>query len=102
ETEAATARAHAQTVRDSLEASQTRAALMQTLQTGFGAVVDAAVAGDFTQRVAAGFPDDDLNHLAKSVNLLLTTVEHGVTETGQVLTALADTDLTQRMAGEYQ
>jgi methyl-accepting chemotaxis protein len=102
ETEAASARQHAQTARESLEASQTRTALMQTLQSGFGEVVNAAVAGDFTRRVGAEFPDEDLNRLANSVNLLLATVERGVAETGGVLTALADTDLTKRMDGDYQ
>ncbi|MFK4812122.1 methyl-accepting chemotaxis protein [Devosia sp. ZW T5_3] len=102
ESEAATARQHAQTVRESLETSQTRAALMQTLQSGFGDVVDAAVAGDFSHRIVADFPDEDLNRLANAINLLLGTVERGVAETGMVLTALADTDLTRRMDGDYR
>ncbi|HTN63262.1 MAG TPA: methyl-accepting chemotaxis protein, partial [Devosia sp.] len=102
ETEAASALRHADTARESLEASQTRAGLMQTLQSGFGEVVNAAVAGDFTQRIGAEFPDEDLNRLANSVNLLLATVERGVAETGGVLTALAETDLTKRMDGDYQ
>ncbi|KFC71827.1 Methyl-accepting chemotaxis protein [Devosia sp. LC5] len=102
ETEAATARQHAQTVKESLETSQTRAALMQTLQSGFGDVVDAAVAGDFSHRIVADFPDEDLNRLANAINLLLGTVERGVAETGMVLTALADTDLTRRMDGDYR
>ena len=102
EAEAATARQHERTVRDSLDASQTRAALMQSLQTGFGEVVDAAVAGDLTRRVEATFPDEDLNRLARSVNVLLGTVERGIEETGHALTALADRDLTRRVEGEYR
>jgi methyl-accepting chemotaxis protein len=79
-----------------------RAAMMQDLQRAFGQVVDAAIAGDFSKRVDAEFPDDELNTLARSVNGLVETVDRGLTETGSVLSALANTDLTQRMAGNYQ
>jgi methyl-accepting chemotaxis protein len=79
-----------------------RAAMMQQLQRAFGAVVDAAVNGDFTQRVEATFPDAELNSLARSVNNLVETVDRGIGETGEVLAALAQTDLTQRMVGNYR
>ncbi len=102
EVEAQTALQHAQAARDSLEASQTRASLMQALQSGFGEVVDAAVSGDFSRRVDATFPDEDLNRLAQSINVLLSTVEQGIAETGVVLTALAERDLTHRMEGDYR
>ncbi|MDB5612478.1 MAG: hypothetical protein JWQ22_131, partial [Devosia sp.] len=78
-----------------------RAAMMQDLQRAFGAVVDAAIAGDFSRRVEAEFPDDELNTLARSVNNLVATVDRGLSETGSVLASLADTDLTMRMEGEY-
>ncbi|QQR41287.1 HAMP domain-containing protein [Devosia rhizoryzae] len=79
-----------------------RAAMMRDLQRAFGQVVDAAIAGDFSRRVDAEFPDDELNTLARSVNGLVETVDRGVSETGTVLSALANTDLTQRMEGDYQ
>jgi methyl-accepting chemotaxis protein len=79
-----------------------RAAMMQQLQRAFGQVVDAAIAGDFSRRVEAEFPDDELNALARSVNGLVETVDRGVGETGVVLSALANTDLTHRMEGDYQ
>ena len=79
-----------------------RAAMMQTLQRAFGAVVDAAIAGDFSKRVDAEFPDDELNTLARSVNNLVETVDRGLGETGEVLASLANTDLTHRMEGDYQ
>ncbi|NGP16393.1 HAMP domain-containing protein [Devosia chinhatensis] len=79
-----------------------RAAMMQDLQRAFGQVVDAAIAGDFSRRVDAEFPDDELNTLARSVNGLVETVDRGVSETGTVLSALANTDLTIRMEGDYQ
>ena len=43
-----------------------RTQMMQALQTAFGEVVDAAIAGDFTKRVEAEFPDPELNALAAS------------------------------------
>ena len=88
------------------EASQRRSAerkeMMAELQSAFGVVVDAAVDGDFSQRVQAEFPDEELNRLAHGVNNLVDTVDRGVGETAKVLSALANTDLTQRMEGEYK
>ncbi|MDB5615397.1 MAG: hypothetical protein JWQ22_3050, partial [Devosia sp.] len=78
-----------------------RQQMMSELQGAFGQVVDAAIAGDFTRRVEAEFPDVELNGLAQSVNSLVATVDRGLDETGRVLTALANTDLTKRMEGEY-
>ncbi len=81
---------------------QDRTKMMQELQGAFGAVVDAAVAGDFSQRVTVEFPDPELNALGRSVNDLVETVDQGLGETGTVLSALAHTDLTQRVTGSYQ
>ncbi|WP_029041554.1 cache domain-containing protein, partial [Cucumibacter marinus] len=77
-----------------------RARMMSELQGAFGEVVDAAVAGNFGKRVDAKFPDEELNQLAGSVNNLVSTVERGLDETADVLSALAQTDLTQRVEGE--
>ena len=79
-----------------------RTDMMVALQAAFGEVVDAAIAGDFSKRVHAQFPDPELNALAGSVNNLVETVDRGISETGEVLAALADTNLTRRMAGDYQ
>jgi methyl-accepting chemotaxis protein len=84
------------------ERSRERSRMMQNLQRAFGAVVDAAVAGDFSRRVDANFADAELNSLARSVNNLVETVERGLNETGEVLSALAQTDLTRRMKGQYE
>ena len=81
---------------------QGRRDMMADLQGAFGQVVDAAIAGDFSKRVETEFPDPELNSLASSVNSLVATVDRGLDETGRVLTALANTDLTHRMDGEYQ
>jgi methyl-accepting chemotaxis protein len=103
-------RANGMRVRDMTEAEQVtsdarrmeRAEMMQHLQRQFGAVVDAAVSGDFDRRVEANFPDAELNNLAGSVNNLVDTVDRGLAATGDVLAALAGTDLTQRMEGDYR
>ncbi len=79
-----------------------RRLMMTELQAAFGEVVDAAVSGDFTKRVHAQFPDAELNSLAGSVNNLVETFDRSVAEVGDVLGAMANTDLTRRMVGEYE
>lgn len=79
-----------------------RAQMMKELQSSFGHVVEAAIDGDFSRRVAETFPDTELNSLAGSVNKLVDTVEQGLGETGRVLSALAKTDLTERIVGDYK
>ena len=81
---------------------ENRQRMMTQLQSAFGEVVDAAVAGDFTRQVRVQFPDAELNGLAASVNNLVSTFNRGVTETSHVLGAMADMDLTQRMSGDYE
>ena len=79
-----------------------RTDMMVALQAAFGEVVDAAIAGDFSKRVHVQFPDAELNALATSINMLVETVDRGIGETGIVLGALANTDLTKRMDGTYR
>ncbi|MBU1174805.1 MAG: HAMP domain-containing protein, partial [Alphaproteobacteria bacterium] len=80
---------------------EARAQMMQELQRAFGEVVDAAVAGDFTRRVTTEFPDPELTALSASVNNLVETVERGLGETGNILSSLAEADLTHRVSGQY-
>jgi len=72
------------------------------LQTELGHVVKTAVAGDFSARIEGEYADPELDQLKQSVNELVENVDRGVTETGEVLSALADADLTRRMTGYYQ
>lgn len=81
---------------------EARTQMMAELQRAFGNVVDAAIAGDFTRRVDAEFPDAELNAIASSINTLVETVDRGLGETGEVLAALAETDLTKRVQGDFQ
>jgi methyl-accepting chemotaxis protein len=79
-----------------------RARMRQELQRAFGEVVDSAVAGDFSKRVTVQFPDAELNRLSANVNTLVETVDRGLGETGAVLAALADADLTRMVTASYQ
>ena len=63
--------------------------------------VGAALQGDFSRRIAGTYADEDLATLASSVNQLLDTVDRSIAETAEVLSALAQADLTKRMEGEY-
>lgn len=86
----------------SIQRRAEREQMINALQQAFGEVVDAAIVGDFSRRVETEFPDDALNTLGRSVNELVETVDRGLKETGAVLAALAQTDLTRRIEGEYQ
>ena len=79
-----------------------RSAMMEKLRAEFGMVVDAAISGDLSKRVASNFADPELNNLAGGVNRLVETVDRGITETGSVLNALAQTNLTKRVTGTYE
>ncbi len=85
-----------------LRDQKARAAMMADLQRSFGVAVDAAIEGDFSRRVDASFPDEELNVLARGINALLDTVNAGLRETGEVLSALAEADLGHRMQGDYR
>ncbi len=79
-----------------------RSAMMEHLRSRFGEVVDAAVEGDFTRRVPLDFDDPALVSIAGSINSLVSTVDDGMTESGKVLAAIAQADLTARMTGRYR
>ena len=83
------------------QAAAERRQMMAELRQAFGSVVDAAVEGDFKQRIGAKFPDAELNELANGVNKLLDTVDQGLSETARVIARMADGDLSDRMTGEY-
>ena len=91
-----------QEIATALRTQDERRKMMAELQQGFGKVVDAAIAGDFSMRVPASFPDPELNLLSESVNRLVETVDRGIAATEEVLDALAQTDLTRRVTGEFE
>ena len=62
----------------------------------------AAMRGDFSGRLPTDFDDESLAGIARAFNGLFDTVERGLNETGGVLNALANTDLTKRVEGQYE
>ena len=86
---------------DDREKEEARRAIMESLQTAFGQVVDAAVAGDFSKRVDIEFEDRELKGLATGVNQLLKAVDNGLSETGRILNNVAEGDLSDRMTGTF-
>jgi methyl-accepting chemotaxis protein len=62
----------------------------------------AAMRGDFSGRIPTNFGDESLDGIGRVFNGLFDTIERGLGETGRVLGALANTDLTQRVVGEYE
>jgi methyl-accepting chemotaxis protein len=79
-----------------------RASAMASLVGGLGEVVDAAIDGDLSRRIELRFKDEDLAGVASGINNLVETVDRGIGETGTVLAALARTDLTARVVGDYR
>src|SRR6185312_12654070 len=57
---------------------------------------------DFSHRVPTNYSQDNLNQIAGILNNLMETVERGLGETGEVLAAVAQTDLTRRITGDYE
>lgn len=76
--------------------------MMTTLQQEIGLVIDAAIRGDFSKQVTAEFPDPEINALATGINKLVDSVSLGLTETGAVLAAMAEADLTKRVHGNFE
>jgi methyl-accepting chemotaxis protein len=72
------------------------------LQVSIGHVVQAAAAGDFTQRITRTYNDESLDRFATSVNALIAGVDRGIGETRRVIASLAAGDLTQPMTGDFE
>ncbi|MEM9810310.1 MAG: methyl-accepting chemotaxis protein [Pseudomonadota bacterium] len=79
-----------------------RRAMIQKLGSSIGEVVRAAQAGDFSRQVEADFDDEELNELAENLNRLVGTVKGGLEDTVAVLRALQDSDLTERVEGDFK
>ncbi|MEF0943561.1 methyl-accepting chemotaxis protein [Rhizobium sp. BR 362] len=72
------------------------------LQASIGAVVSAAVAGNFKQRITKVYDNPDLNRFATGVNELVASVDNSIAETRRIVAALAEGDLTEMMRGEFE
>jgi methyl-accepting chemotaxis protein len=95
--------------RRGLEAAQQKSIADQTaraealagFQDELAEVVDQAAMGDFSRRLDASTVGAEFGACADRVNNLLGTVAGGIGETGRVLAALAEADLTHRVEGDY-
>jgi methyl-accepting chemotaxis protein len=83
------------------ERAAQRAQMMERFQDEFDAVVAASLEGEFGKRVATDF-DPDVKRIAVNFNTLMETVDRGLGETAGVLSALAETNLTRRIEGDYR
>jgi methyl-accepting chemotaxis protein len=79
-----------------------RARVMEDFQNAFDAVVAATLKGDLSQRITISSSDADIARISENFNALMDTVSGGLSEVGDVLAALAEADLTQRMEGNYE
>ncbi len=65
-------------------------------------LVNAAAAGDFSQRLKAEGKEGFFLQLAEGINRLVETSERGMNDVARVLKALASGDLSERIDGDYQ
>jgi methyl-accepting chemotaxis protein len=65
------------------------------------AMVDAATLGDLTQRLSLQGKTGFFASMANGMNQLVQTTEQGLSDVAQVLSAMADGDLTQRIRRDY-
>jgi len=84
------------------EQSEARARTMEEFQNAFDSVIDATTEGDFTKRINARFNDPEVDRIAVNSDSMLEVIAVAFGEAGQVLGALANADLTQRMEGSYR
>ncbi|WP_374626536.1 methyl-accepting chemotaxis protein [Devosia sp.] len=76
--------------------------LVASFSASFNQVLAATAKGDLSQRVVDTLPDAELSGFAKAMNMMLSGIEGALKEAGEVLGAVADTDLTRRVTGTYE
>src|SRR5690606_14682548 len=79
------------------EAGDAVKAGMLAINAEIKSLVDAAVAGDFGRRGNARRFEFVYAELVEALNNLMATADHGLSEVGEVLSAVADGDLTRRI-----
>lgn len=65
-------------------------------------IVEASLAGDFTQRINEDDKENFMLTLAQGLNQLIKTTESGLNEVSNVLLALSEGDLTKRVNSDYK
>ncbi len=83
------------------EAEQQRREMATQLRAEFGRVINAARAGDFTQRVGAHFADDNLQALADDINRFVTRVDDSVGAISNAMHDLANGEFASAKDHEF-
>ena len=65
-------------------------------------LVEEAAAGNFTIRAKEEDKNGFMLFMAKALNQLMSTADHGLADVGRVLMAMSEGDLTQRITEDYQ
>lgn len=90
------------TINNASQAMEDEAAAEKVIEGELGGLVQSAAGGDFTRRIdIVGKTGFHLN-VGVALNELVGTVDRGLTELGRVLQALASSDLTQRIDGDFE
>jgi methyl-accepting chemotaxis protein len=84
------------------ERQRERDRMITDLSDSIGTVVSAAANGDFSRRIEIAFDSELLQEMARSINAMMDSVESGIAASAEMLEAIADGDLTKRMAGNYK
>ena len=82
------------------EAAEQRAQTDE-FQNEMRATVVSAAAGDFSNRILSNYNDPDLAGFTESVNSLIEGVDKGIAETSRVITCLSESNLGERMEGDF-
>jgi methyl-accepting chemotaxis protein len=88
--------------RAAAEGEAAAAKMADEFQAAVGGIVQAAVAGDFSQRVALDGKTGLVLNVGTSINTLCDNVARALDDLVQMLGALADGDLTKRITAEYE
>lgn len=64
-------------------------------------VVEAAAVGDFSKRIISNYSDADIANIANSINTLIESVDDGIAQTNRVIACLAESNLGERMSGNF-
>lgn len=81
---------------------QQREDMLNRLESSFGEVVSKAARGEFDGRVEVDFSEKVFNRMATNLNDMMERIEDGLDKTGEVLEALAKSDVTQRVEGSFK
>jgi methyl-accepting chemotaxis protein len=88
--------------RTATERDAAMARLSSEFEAAVGGIVQAAVKGDFSQRVAVAGKSGLVLNVGSAINTLCENVSTALDDLAEMLGSLADGDLTRRIAGDYQ